>query len=151
MAVAANPAVRAVLDAVASGDPSAITLAYGALTADQRASMQLNPAIAVFIDHYAANDPERAGTYAMVEGMSVGQYQAAVTFLAACDRARGELVATPPPEMPDYLRAALSALRFTARLTLFRLTEDIRQRHVDVLPEPVRTQVRNILRGDAEP
>ena len=151
MSVAANPAVRAVLDAVASGDPAAITLSYGALPVEQRGNLQLNPAIAVFIDHYAADDQQRAGTYAMVEGMSVGQYQAAVAFLAACDRARGELVASPPPEMPDYLRTALSALRFTVRLTLFRLTEDIRQRHVDVLPEPVRTQVRNILRGDAEP
>jgi hypothetical protein len=105
----------------------------------------------VFIDHYASEDEQRAGTHAMVQGASVRQFKAAVEFLRACDQARSELANNMSPQMPGYLMEALRALSFDARLTMFLLVKDIRARHVDTLPDPVGTNVLLILRGDVEP
>ena len=53
--------------------------------------------------------------------------------------------------MPEALRSALRDLSLDVRMGYYRFCEDAYRVHVEPLQEPVRRQVRAILRGDAEP
>jgi hypothetical protein len=81
----------------------------------------------------------------MVRGGSFVYFDRVRVFAQACSDAAGQAT------MPDPLRAALRALPFEVRIAYFGLCQDDYAARVEPLQDPVKREVRAILRGDAEP
>ena len=81
----------------------------------------------------------------MVQGRSFVYFERVRAFLVGLHRRRRR------GEMPEPLRIALRALSFEVRLAYIGLCRDDFDARVRPLQEPVRNEVRAILRGDREP
>lgn len=143
-----SPRITAVLDAVAAGEADQIKAAYQRCEAAERADMQFNAHLLVWVDHAVPDPLRRAALAAMFSGLSALMFDAARDFMAACEAAAADRALTEPPEP---MRAALRRMTFTARLGFFRFGEEAVRLKVDTLPGPVRAYARGVLRGERDP
>lgn len=148
---ASTPRVTAFLTASALGHEAGIKAAYTALSAAERESIHLNAATDVFLDHNVPNVKQRAAIYAMVVSRTIAQYDVMNDFLVVCLDTLTTSFETPPSQPPPRLTELLRRMTLESRLSLYVLNQEARAVFVDPLPEPIRTPVIEILRGDVEP
>jgi hypothetical protein len=142
-----SPRVTAFLEAIAHEDGDAMKDRYRALTAQERGSMYMNPApVMVFIDRQVTIGEQRASAYAMIVSGRIDQFDAMTNFLEACFDAYLETALGTLSGVPAALRRTLNRLVYRSRLALYRLVEDVRREHVDVLPDPLKRRVLHALR-----
>jgi hypothetical protein len=143
--------VQAFLEAIALRDELAIETRYRRMSAGERSQMAHNAALLVFVDRNVDWGRLRAMIVAMAMSGRADQFQAMGDFLDACLGA--QVIAAVEGSMtavPDDVQAALDRLVYTARLALYRLTEDVRREYVDPLPDPVRRRLLYALREEGE-
>ena len=139
--------VTAFLEAIAHQDSDAMKSRYRALSARERGRIYMNSApFMVFIDRQVTDGEQRASVYAMIVSGRIDQFDAMKNFLEACFDAYLESALGTLSGVPRTLRLTLNRLVYRSRLALYRLLEDIRREHVDVLPDPLKSRVLVALR-----
>ena len=103
----------------------------------------------VFIDRQVTDGEQRACVYAMIVSGRIDQFEAMKNFLDACFDAYLDSALGTLSGVPRRLRRTMNRLVYRSRLALYRLLEDVRREHVDVLPDPLKSRVLVALReGD---
>ena len=141
-----SPRVTAFLSAVAAKAPDEIVTTYRACNPQDRADLHFNEHVLSWIGVTLPNEMlMRTCVICMITGRSFVYFDRVRVFAQSCSAAAGA------GEMPEALRGALRDLSLDVRMGYYRFCEDAYRVHVEPLQEPVRRQVRAILRGDAEP
>jgi hypothetical protein len=134
------------LEAITGRTPEAITDAYRLCDPNDRGELTANAHFLSWIGRVLPSEiVMRTCVTCMVQGRSFVYFERVRTFLVACTDAAGAAT------MPEPLRAALRGLSFEVRLAYIGLCRDDYDARVQALQEPVRNEVRAILRGDREP
>jgi hypothetical protein len=138
--------VTALLDAITARTPDGITDAYKACNPTERGELAANAYFVTWLKRALPSELlMRTCVTCMIHGGSFVYFDRVRVFAQACSDAAGQ------PTMPDPLRAALRALPFEVRIAYFGLCQDDYAARVEPLQDPVKREVRAILRGDAEP
>jgi hypothetical protein len=141
-----SPRVTALLDAITARSPDGITDAYKACNPTERGELAANAHFMTWVRRALPSELlMRTCVTCMVRGGSFVYFDRVRVFAQACSDAAGQAT------MPDPLRAALRALPFEVRIAYFGLCQDDYAARVEPLQDPVKREVRAILRGDAEP
>lgn len=149
-----SPRIGALLEALALRDSTRIKECFVALTPAERSELLINAAVMLFVTRQVPDKRLRACIYAMLTTGNLRQFEAMDTFIDACMDAWVVLSAgdvQPPTTTPDFLRTALRAVAYEARLSLYKLVEDARQQYVDALPAPINQRVLEALREGNDP
>jgi hypothetical protein len=140
-----SPRVTALLDAIVARVPDQITEAYKACNPTDRGSLPTAEFLVWLRRALPSELLLRTCVIGMVYGGSLVYFDRVRVFAQACSAAAGAAA------MPEPLRAALRALSFEVRIAYYGLCADDYAARVEPLAEPVRAEVRSILRGDREP
>jgi hypothetical protein len=141
-----SPHVTALLDAITTREPDQIVDAYRRCPATDRGALERNAHLLAWVRRALPNEQLlRTCVTCMVYGRSWVYFDRVRVLVQACGAAAGAT------EMPEALRSALRGLSFEVRLAFYRLCEDSYRAAVEPLAEPLRSQVRAILRGEREP
>ncbi|MDZ4717586.1 MAG: hypothetical protein SH847_03885 [Roseiflexaceae bacterium] len=149
-----SPRMSALLEAIALRDVMRIQESFVALTSAERGELVMNEAVMLFVTRQIPDKRLRACMYAMLTTGNLRQFVAMDNFINACIDAWVVLNGgdeQPPTTTPDFLRTALKAVAYEARLSLYKLVEDARQQYVDALPAPINQRVLEALREGNEP
>jgi hypothetical protein len=142
----ASPRITAFLEAITTRAPDPIKDAYRLCDPNDRGELTANAHFLSWLGRVLPSEiVMRTCITCMVQGRSFVYFERVRVFLSACTDATGAA------EMPEPLRAALRALSFEVRLAYIGLCRDDYDTRVQPLQEPVRNEVRAILRGDREP
>jgi hypothetical protein len=142
----ASPRITALLEAITTRTPEPITEAYRLCDPNDRGELTANAHFLSWLGRVLPSEiVMRTCITCMVQGRSFVYFERVRAFLNACTDAAGAA------ELPEPLRAALRALSFEVRLAYIGLCRDDYDARVQPLQEPVRNEVRAILRGDREP
>jgi hypothetical protein len=142
----ASPRITAFLEAITTRTPDSITEAYRLCDPNDRGELTTNAHFLSWLGRVLPSEiVMRTCVTCMVQGRSFVYFERVRAFLVACTDAAGAA------ELPAPLRTALRALSFEVRLAYIGLCRDDFDARVAPLQEPVRTEVRAILRGDREP
>jgi hypothetical protein len=141
-----SPRVTAFLEAITTRTPEANTEAYRLCDPNDRGELTTNAHFLSWLGRVLPSEiVMRTCIICMVQGRSFVYFERVRAFLVACTDAAGAAT------MPEPLRTALRALSFEVRLAYIGLCRDDFDARVQPLQEPVRNEVRAILRGDREP
>ena len=138
--------MTAFLEAVTTRTPEAIIDAYRLCDATDRGNLSANAHFLSWLGRVLASEGvTRTCVTVMAHGRSFLFFERTRVLLTALTDAAGAA------EMPAALRTALRGLTFEARLAYIGLCQDDCNARLAALSEPVRGEVRAILRGDREP
>jgi hypothetical protein len=140
-----SPRVTAFLDAVTAKAPDQIVDAYRNCPAADRGTLAHNAGLLAWIGRVLPNELlTRTCAICMVAGGSFVYFERVRAFAQACGAAAGAT------ETPEALRTALRGLSLEVRLAYYRFCEDAYRAHVEPLADPVKRDVRAILRGERD-
>jgi hypothetical protein len=140
-----SPRVTALLDAIVARVQDQITEAYKACNPGDRASLATAELLVWLRRALPSELLMRTCVIGMIYGGSFVYFDRVRVFAQACSAAAGAVA------MPEALRVALRALSFEVRIAYYGLCADDYAARVEPLSEPVKTEVRAVLRGDREP